>query len=136
MKKIILSALLSLSIFANLQTANASNWIDCGDVRGDGTILAIDTDSIREIGMNRYAMWYKTTKEDGSYQLTQAHFDSRERAITFTSLIEYDKDGNVINSVLIPSYVYELKWAPVIPDTIGEFLYKCATETLNPNSVN
>lgn len=127
MKKIFMAGLLSLILLVDAPSVNASNWVELGPMSNNGEILSIDADSIHPISGTRYAMWYKVTEPDGKYHLIQCYCDSSNQAITFVSFINYNKDGTVIDSVTIPSYMYELNWAPVAPDTIGEILYKCAT---------
>lgn len=130
MKKLVLGFLLSLIALFGIQDATAANWLPLMQMK-DGSKVSIDTDSIRSVNDTTYAMWDKTDHEDGSYTVGLSYYSTDRVAMVVISVVEYDKEGNVIGSASRAPYEYDLYWTPIVPGTLGEALYTCATGTLN-----
>jgi hypothetical protein len=83
-------------------------------VRGSVKIVYSEKSKNREI--SRLGSSYK----DLNYRINLWEMNCSEKKVAFLQITTYTKNGAVINSIKVDS----VTWASIVPDTMGEDLYK------------
>lgn len=99
-------------------TINASNWYYIGSLENSNTSMFIDNDSVKK-NEDSAEVWIKSNKSDGSYSLDLYRFNRKYRTIAIITSTDYNSLGEVVET-----YHFKIKYEPIIPDSIGETIFK------------
>jgi len=118
-----------LAVFGLISTpAVAANWVQIGSANGEKFL--IDTTSLYQVG-SYSAVWQKRVYPPGKEYaevMNLMYFDCPRHLQVLKSTTAYNERGEVIDSETIEDY--QMKWKPIIPESIGETFYVAACQVL------
>lgn len=110
-----MKTVIGVLVFANASAAQASNWVQIGQVESKPVYM--DTIGVSASGTEITA-WEKFAESDGGYTLQRVLFECSNYTLTVQTQVRYNAKGVLLLSTTDDGYMY--KWAPVVPDSIGE----------------
>lgn len=120
MKKLFWIVLVSLCLLFSSQPAYAANWIWI--TSSDENDWYVDVDSVEYLQPDIKSAWVKICRVNGAYKLHFAAFDCSAKKMSIMAAVEYDKNGDVIDSNEYEDW--NEHWIHVIPETLGKTIYK------------
>lgn len=128
--------LVSVVSVCKAYTPDPNTWTYVTYAKENGSSYYLNTNDLNKCMLNykkiknipslvyaqKYQIWELTLKKTGAHTLTYTEYDlnPQNKRSRLLSIVEYDKDQNLVNSTDVSYPV----WQKAVPGTIGEALYE------------